>query len=411
MSYGPSRAVRRRFWLLIRAGVPPTLAGVGIGVSRSTGTRWFAEAGGMPSLSLVPALPGRHLSLADREAILAGLAAGDSYAAIGCSIGRSTSTVIRELEVNRHDARRPRAAPAGRRVGVRGPLPDQLNYSPVLAQQRFEQRLARRSSSKLAVNPRLHAEVTAKLTSKHSPEQVSQRLRTDFPDDPEMWVSHETIYRSLYVQGKGELKRELTRCLRTGRAVRKPRRSGQRQPRIPNMVSISERPAEAEDRALPGHWKGDLILGKNSRSAIGTLVERTTRFTVLLHLPGDHTAVTVRDAMITAMSRIPQLLRKTLTWDQGPEMAEHLKIADALDLDIYFCDPASPWQRGSNENTNGLLRQYFPKGTDLSGYHPDYLAFVAAELNDRPRKTLGWKTPAEAFLDLLSNPPIVATTA
>jgi transposase, IS30 family len=411
MSFGPSRAVRRRFWLLIRAGVPPTLAGVGIGVSRSTGTRWFAEAGGMPSLSLVPAQPGRHLSLADREAILAGLAAGDSYAAIGCSIGRSTSTVIRELEVNRHDARRPRAAPAGRRVGVRGPLPDQLNYSPVLAQQRFEQRLARRSSSKLAVNPRLHAEVTAKLTSKHSPEQISQRLRTDFPDDPEMWVSHETIYRSLYVQGKGELKRELTRCLRTGRAVRKPRRSGQRQPRIPNMVSISERPAEAADRALPGHWEGDLILGKNGRSAIGTLVERTTRFTVLLHLPGDHTAVTVRDAMITAMSRIPQLLRKTLTWDQGPEMAEHLKIADALDLDIYFCDPASPWQRGSNENTNGLLRQYFPKGTDLSGYHPDYLAFVAAELNDRPRKTLGWKTPAEAFLDLLSNPPIVATTA
>jgi transposase, IS30 family len=403
MSFGPSRAVRRRFWLLIRAGVPPTLAGVGIGVSRSTGTRWFAEAGGMASLSLVPALPGRHLSLADREAILAGLAAGDSYAAIGCSIGRSTSTVIRELEVNRHDARRPRAAPAGRRVGVRGPLPDQLNYSPVLAQQRFEQRLARRSSSKLAVNPRLHAEVTAKLTSKHSPEQISQRLRTDFPDDPEMWVSHETIYRSLYVQGKGELKRELTRCLRTGRAVRKPRRSGQRQPRIPNMVSISERPAEAADRALPGHWEGDLILGKNGRSAIGTLVERTTRFTVLLHLPGDHTAVTVRDAMITAMSRIPQLLRKTLTWDQGPEMAEHLKIADALDLDIYFCDPASPWQRGSNENTNGLLRQYFPKGTDLSGYHPDYLAFVAAELNDRPRKTLGWKTPAEAFLDLLSN--------
>jgi transposase, IS30 family len=403
MSFGPSRAVRRRFWLLIRAGVPPTLAGVGIGVSRSTGTRWFAEAGGMASLSLVPALPGRHLSLADREAILAGLAAGDSYAAIGRSIGRSTSTVIRELEVNRHDARRPRAAPAGRRVGVRGPLPDQLNYSPVLAQQRFEQRLARRSSSKLAVNPRLHAEVTAKLTSKHSPEQISQRLRTDFPDDPEMWVSHETIYRSLYVQGKGELKRELTRCLRTGRAVRKPRRSGQRQPRIPNMVSISERPAEAADRALPGHWEGDLILGKNGRSAIGTLVERTTRFTVLLHLPGDHTAVTVRDAMITAMSRIPQLLRKTLTWDQGPEMAEHLKIADALDLDIYFCDPASPWQRGSNENTNGLLRQYFPKGTDLSGYHPDYLAFVAAELNDRPRKTLGWKTPAEAFLDLLSN--------
>jgi transposase, IS30 family len=412
MSFGPSRAVRRGFWLLIRAGVPPTLAGVTVGVSRSTGSRWFAQAGGMPSLCLVPAVPGRHLSLADREAILAGLVAGDSYAGIGRLIGRSTTTVIRELEINRHDSRRPRAAPAGRRVGARGPLPTELNYSPVVAQQRFEERLMRQRSSKLADNPRLHAEVTARLTLKHSPEQISQRLRADFPDDPEMWVSHETIYRSLYVQGKGELKRELTRCLRTGRAVRKPhRRDGQRQPRIRDMVNISERPAEAADRALPGHWEGDLILGKNSRSAIGTLVERSTRFTMLLHLPTDHTAVTVRDAMITAMSQIPQLLRKSLTWDQGPEMAEHLKIADALDLDIYFCDPASPWQRGSNENTNGLLRQYFPKGTDLSGYHPDYLAYVAAELNNRPRKTLGWKTPAEAFHELLSNPPIVAASA
>ena len=411
MSFGPSRSVRRGFWLLIRAGVPPTLAGVAVGVSRSSGTRWFVQAGGMPSLSLVPALPGRHLSLADREAILAGLSAGWCYAAIGRQIGRSTSTVIRELEVNRLDARRPAAVPLGRRVRTRGPLPRELNYSPVVAQRRFEQRLARRRSSKLADNPRLHAEVTARLNSKHSPEQISLRLRTDFPDDPEMWVSHETIYRSLYVQGKGELKRELTRCLRTGRAVRKPRRDGQRQPRIPNMVNISQRPAEVADRALPGHWEGDLILGKNGRSAIGTLVERKTRFTTLLHLPGDHTAITIRDAMITAMSQIPRQLRKTLTWDQGPEMAEHLNIADALDLDIYFCDPASPWQRGSNENTNGLLRQYFPKGTDLSGYHPDYLAFVAAELNARPRKTLGWKTPAEAFGELLSNPPIVATTA
>jgi transposase, IS30 family len=412
MTFGPSRSLRRRFWLLIRAGVPPTSAGVAVGVSRSTGTRWFVQAGGMPSLSLVPAVPGRHLSLADREAILAGLSVGDSYAAIGRSIGRSTTTVIRELEVNRLDARRLMAGPTDRRVGARGPLPTELNYLPVVAQRRFEQRLSRRSCSKLANNARLHAEVAARLTSKHSPEQISQRLRTDFPDDPEMWVSHETIYRSLYVQGKGELKRELTRCLRTDRAVRKPRRrDGQRQPRIRDMVSISERPAGVEDRALPGHWEGDLILGKNGRSAIGTLVERKTRFTVLLPLPGDHTAVRVRDAMITAMGQIPQLLRKTLTWDQGPEMAEHLKIADALDLDIYFCDPASPWQRGSNENTNGLLRQYFPKGTDLSGYHPDYLAFVAHELNDRPRKTLGWKTPAEAFRELLSNPPIVARTA
>jgi IS30 family transposase len=412
MPSGPSRSLRRRFWLLIRAGVPATEAGLAVGVSRSTGTRWFAQAGGMSSLSLVPAVPGRHLSLADREAILAGLSAGDSYAAIGRSIGRATSTVIRELEVNRQDARRRRPAPAGRRVAARGPLPTELNYSPVLAQRRFEQRLARARSSRLVGNTQLHAEVAARLKSKHSPEQISQRLRADFPDDPEMWVSHETIYRSLYVQGKGELKRELTRCLRTGRAMRKPRRrSGLRQPRLRDMVNISDRPAEVADRALPGHWEGDLILGKNNGSAIGTLVERKTRFTMLLHLPADHTAVTVRDAMITAMGQIPHMLRKTLTWDQGPEMAEHLKIADALDLDIYFCDPASPWQRGSNENTNGLLRQYFPKGTDLSGYHPDYLAFVAAELNNRPRKTLGWKTPAEAFGELLSNPPIVATTA
>jgi transposase, IS30 family len=279
MSFGPSRSVRRGFWLLIRAGVPPTLAGVAVGVSRSTGTRWFVHAGGMPSLSLVPAPPGRHLSLADREAILADLSAGQSYAAIGRSIGRSTSTVIRELQVNRLDARRPPAVPVGRRAVTRGPLPTELNYSPVVAQRRFEQRLARRRFSKLADNPRLHAEVTARLNSKHSPEQISLRLRTDFPDDPEMWVSHETIYRSLYVQGKGELKRELTRCLRTGRAVRKPRRrSAVRQARIPNMVSISERPAEVEDRALPGHWEGDLILGKNGRSAIGTLVETDHSF-------------------------------------------------------------------------------------------------------------------------------------
>jgi IS30 family transposase len=374
---GPSRAVRRGFWSLIRAGVSASSAGVAVGVSRSTGTRWFAQAGGMPSLCLVPAVSGRHLSLADREAISAGLSAGDSYAVIGRSIGRSTSTVIRELDVNRLDTRRLMAAPQGRRVGVRGPLPVELNYVPVVAQRRFEQRLSRRRASKLADNPRLCAEVAARLAAKHSPEQISQRLRTDFPDDLEMWVSHETIYRSLYVQGKGELKRELTRCLRTGRAVRKPRRrDGQRQPRLRDMVHISDRPAEVADRALPGHWEGDLILGKNNRSAIGTLVERKTRFTMLLPLPTDHTAVTVRDAMIAAMGQIPQMLRKTLTWDQGPEMAEHLKIADALDLDIYFCDPASPWQRGSNENTNGLLRQYFPKGTDLSGYHPDYLAPV-----------------------------------
>ena len=236
-------------------------------------------------------------------------------------------------------------------------MPIWLNYSGSAAQRKAEQRASRAKTSKLAGRPRLRAEVASRLNDKHSPEQISRRLKLDFPDDPEMQVSHETIYRSLYVQGKGELKRELTRCLRTGRTLRKPRRrSTERRPRMSDMVMIADRPAEVEDRALPGHWEGDLILGKYNRSAIGTLVERTTRFTVLLHLPGDHTAVTVRDAMITAMGQIPQLLRKTITWDQGPEMAEHLKIADALDLRrSTSATPHSPWQRGSNENTVSLV--------------------------------------------------------
>ena len=227
-----------------------------------------------------------------------------------------------------------------------------------------------------------------------------------------MRISHEAIYQALYVQSRGALKRELASCLRTGRAIRKPhRRPDQRRRRIKDMVSIADRPAEVADRAVPGHWEGDLILGKDNASAIGTLVERTTRFTLLLHLPGDHTAVTVRDAMISSLTRMPTIMAKTLTWDQGSEMAEHLAISAATGLDIYFCDPASPWQRGTNENTNGLLRQYFPKGTDLSGYHPDYLDYVAAQLNDRPRKTLNWQTPNEAFAELLSNPPDPSTVA
>jgi transposase, IS30 family len=407
-----SREVRRRFWRSISEGLNPPRAAAAAGVSTRTGWSWFYQAGGMPSLSLASPTSSRRLSLQDREQIQAGLSAGCSFRAIARALGRAPSTITREARANRAVASRPAAVPAGRRSSPRGPVPIWLNYSGSAAQRKAEQRASRAKTSKLAGRPRLRAEVASRLNDKHSPEQISRRLKLDFPDDPEMQVSHETIYRSLYVQGKGELKRELTRCLRTGRALRKPRRrSSERRPRMSDMVMIADRPAEVEDRAMPGHWEGDLILGKNNRSAIGTLVERTTRFTALLHLPGDHTAVTVRDAMITAMGQIPQLLRKTLTWDQGPEMAEHLKIADTLDLDIYFCDPASPWQRGSNENTNGLLRQYFPKGSDLSGYHPDYLAFVAAQLNDRPRKTLGWKTPAEAFLELLSNPPTVATTA
>ncbi|WP_241666466.1 IS30 family transposase, partial [Mycobacterium marseillense] len=240
--------------------------------------------------------------------------------------------------------------------------------------------------------------------------------RPDFPDDVEMRVSHETIYQSIYVQGKGNLRRELHTCLRTGRALRKPqRRPAERRGRIPNMVNISERPPEVEDRAVPGNWEGDLILGSTaSGSAIGTLVERTTRFAMLLHLPDDHGALALQDAIVAKMAQLPVMLRKTLTWDQGREMANHVAIAKAANLDIYFCDPHKPWQRGTNENTNGLLRQYFAKGTDLKVFPADYLDYVAAKLNNRPRKTLGWKTPAEALDELLSNPfkpPAVASTA
>ena len=247
-----------------------------------------------------------------------------------------------------------------------------------------------------------------------SPEQISGRLRLDFPDDESMRISHEAIYQSLYVQGRGALRRELTACLRTGRALRVPRARtrGRGKSFVTDEILISERPAEAADRAVPGHWEGDLILGLD-RSAIGTLVERSTRFTMLLHLPPmaghggprtkngpalcGHGAEAVRDAICAAITTLPEQLRRSLTWDQGAEMAQHAQLRINTGLHVYFCDPHSPWQRGTNENTNGLLRQYFPKGTDHTRHSPDDLAAVAATLNSRPRKTLGWRTPAEAF--------------
>jgi IS30 family transposase len=242
------------------------------------------------------------------------------------------------------------------------------------------------------------------LRSRLSPEQIAGRLRVDFPDDLEMRVSPETIYQSLYVQSRGGLNRELTRFLRTGRSVRKPhRRSDERRGRIPGMVSISERPPEVEDRAVPGHWEGDLIMGSTaSNSAVGTLVERASGFVLLLHLPDGHGALAVQDALVAKMTALPEQLRLSLTWDQGNEMANHAAIAQATDLDIYFADPHSPWQRGTSENTNGLLRQYLPKGTDLSFYGPGMLDNIAAELNARPRKRHGFRTPAEVLAQLLS---------
>jgi IS30 family transposase len=245
--------------------------------------------------------------------------------------------------------------------------------------------------------------VQSRLERRESPKQIAGRLKIDFPNDPEMWVSTETIYQSLYVQARGGLKRELTQYLRTGRSQRKPRRrTGERRGRIPDMVNIAERPAEVDDRAVPGHWEGDLIMGSTaSNSAIGTLVERATRFVMLLHLPAGHGADAVQEAMIEQMSQLPQTLRRTLTWDQGREMSNHVEIAAATGLDIYFCDPHSPWQRGSNENTNGLLRQYLPRTADLAEYTQSDLDQIATELNGRPRKTLNWDTPAERMKLLL----------
>ena len=300
---------------------------------------------------------------------------------------------------------------SGRRKRAAGTPSRAINATG--AQARAQERARRPKPGKLAGNEKLHDEVQTRLTDKHSPEQIARRLRLDFPDDPEMRVSHETIYQSLYVQGQGNLRRDLHRCLRTGRALRKPqRRADCRRGRIPDMVNISERPAEVEDRAVPGHWEGDLLVGAQSKSAIGTLVERTTRFVILLHLPEDHGALSVQEAIVAKMAQLPAILRKTLTWDQGIEMANHAAIAAAAELDIYFCDPHSPWQRGSNENTNGLLRQYFAKGTDLSVFPADYLDYVATKLNTRPRKTLGWKKPPKSstnYSQTRPNHPLLQT--
>ena len=324
----------------------------------------------------------RYLSLDDRLIIADGLLVGQSFTEIAARIGRHVCTVSREIA--RHSV-----------GGVY--LPYQAHRDAVAARARPKQ-------AKLDSDPRLRAAVEQGLERRLSPEQIANRLVVDHPDDESMRVSHETIYQALYFQARGGLKREVAAALRSGRARRKPRRQpDQRRHRfVDPMVMISERPAEVADRAVPGHWEGDLIMGAGNRSAIGTLVERTTRYTMLLHLPTGHNAEQVRDALIASVSTLPAHLRGSLTWDQGVEMARHLQFAMATDMDVYFCDPASPWQRGSNENTNGLLRQYFPKGTDLSIHSPEDLEHVAQELNGRPRKTLDWATPAERLRDLLT---------
>lgn len=321
-----------------------------------------------------------RLSLVEREEIRARLAAGDSFRAIAMHLGRAPSTISREVG------------------GVSG----RSRYRATRADERACLAARRPKRAKLAQSPRLRRAVTEMLEKRFSPQQISARLRLGHPDDPEMQIAAETIYQSLYVQSRGRFRKDLTKCLRTGRAQRRPRRGGtQSRGRIREMVRISERPPEVEDRAVPGHWEGDLIVGKANRSFIGTLVERQTRYVMLTHLGRDAATEHVTAKIAEQIVRLPEHLRLSLTWDQGSEMAGHLRFKVATGVDVYFCDPHSPWQRGSNENTNGLLRQYFPKGTDLAVHDQAELDRVAAQLNERPRQTLHWATPAEKMAELL----------
>jgi IS30 family transposase len=430
------RSERRPFWQSIAAGCSSEDAARLAGVSQAVGTRWFRECGGMPPSHLAPSAPsptGRYLSFAEREEIALARARGDGVREIAARLGRAASTISRELRRNA----------ATRGGGV--------EYRAMTAQWHADRAARRPKPAKLLINPALRTYVQDRLAGniatpggraiagpqvawkgrRHgrrksrrwarawSPEQIANRLLIDFPHDTSMRISHEAIYQALYVQGRGALRRELSACLRTGRALREPRQRarGRGKSFVTSDILISERPASVQDRAVPGHWEGDLILGLAS-SAIGTLVERTTRFTMLLHLPpmpghGErprdktgpaltgHGAEAVREAITRAMSSLPKQLRRSLTWDQGAEMSQHAQLSIETGLQVYFCDPQSPWQRGTNENTNGLLRQYFPKGTDLSAHRASDLQAVALALNTRPRKTLEWRTPAEAFNELL----------
>ena len=364
------------------AATGATVADIGerVAVAQGSVCRVLAPLGGVIRPELWLSAPGR-LSLDDRVEIRIGVELGKSFEQIGAEIGRDRSTVWREVRANGGPER----------------------YAPMRAHRRACHRARRPKPTRLTSNPGLCARVVEGLERLWSPKQITGRLRDEFPDDAEMWVSHETIYKSLYVQGRGELRRELAACLRSGRAVRRRRGRVERRGQIAGMVNISERPAEVADRAVPGHWEGDLIMGKNNNSAIGTLVERSTRFVLLLHLGQGRTADHVRQQMATVIQTLPESLRRSITWDQGKEMAEHAQFSIDTNIDVYFCDPHSPWQRGTNENTNGLLRQYFPKGTDLSAHSPADLQAAADSLNGRPRETLAWKTPAEKLNELVAS--------
>jgi IS30 family transposase len=426
----PRRDVERAFWAKIAEGLTSEAAAVEVGVSGPVGSRWFRRRGGMATAIRVGPSAGRYLSFAEREEIALLRVQGAGVREIARRIGRSPSTVSRELRRN--------AATRGGR----------LEYRASIAQWKAERAARRPKTAKLVDDDRLRDYVQDRLAgvirrpdgtaasgpvtpewkgrnkprrqdrrwvTAWSPEQIAHRLPIDFPDDESMRISHEAIYQALYVQSRGALRRELVACLRTGRALRVPRsRARQRATgHVTPEVMISQRPAEVEDRAVPGHWEGDLIIGAD-RSAIGTLVERTTRFTMLLHLPrmtgygieprvkngpalAGYGAEAMRKAIAEKIGTLPDQLRRSLTWDRGKELAQHAQLKIDTNVAVYFADPHSPWQRGTNENTNGLLRQYFAKGTDLSRWSADDLEAVTAALNGRPRKTLGWKTPAEAL--------------
>ncbi|HEX8976111.1 MAG TPA: IS30 family transposase [Solirubrobacteraceae bacterium] len=424
------RQVEAAFWAQIAKGLVPAEAAAVVGVSQPVGQRWFHNAGGMPPFDLNKQPSGRYLSFAEREEIALLRAQDKGVRAIAREIGRDPGTISRELRRN---------------AATRG---GKLDYRASVAQWKTDLAARRPKTSKLVANPRLHAYVQERLSGQirtpdgtvvagpqpprftgnnkphrkdrawswaWSPEQIANRIKVDFPDDGSMRISHEAIYQSLYIEGRGALKRELVWCLRTGRALRAPRERSRRKAwaHVTPETLISERPAEAEDRAVPGHWEGDLLIGQE-RSAIGTVVERKTRFTMLVHLPREagyrhketpkngpalagYGALTMKNALVNTMNTLPEQLARSLTWDRGKEMSAHAQFKVETGIPVFFADPQSPWQRGTNENTNGLLRQYFPKGTDLSRWSAEEIEAVAHALNTRPRKTLGWQTPAEAL--------------
>jgi IS30 family transposase len=387
--------VEERFWVVWAQGLGLQAACQAAGVSEHTGRRWVRQRGGVKP---VPKSSGTDLTLDDRIEIRAGIVAGHSNACIARAIGRTPGTVSRELGRNERGSD---VGPANRRRG----------YNALKAQERADDQRRRPKPRKLDENPVLHEDVQEKLNQHWSPEQIANRLRLLHGKDPDMTISHEAIYQAIYVNGAGGLKRELKATLRTGRTLRKPRRqAARRATRIKDMTPIVDRPEEALGRAVPGHWEGDLITGELNKTAVGTLVDRCSRYTMLLHLPDSHGAEQVRDEMIKAIQRMPERLRQTVAWDQGIEMARHLEITATTGVTVYFCNPHSPWERPTNENTNGLLREFLPKGSDLSIYTREELDAIEDLMNNRPRKALGWLTPIEHLTQVLEQDITVALT-